>query len=235
MIITKKNYIGMTFGRITVLEQVEDHITSSGKHITKLKCQCECGAVKEICAFQLMRGDIKSCGKCNRNRNNNQYIIHDDYAELITNVGDRFLIDKEDIDRLKKYTWGISKGYGATTINRKSLKMHRFIMNCPDGFIVDHINHNKLDNRKCNLRICTIEQNNMNTQKYKNNTSGAKGVVWDKKSNKWQARISFHKKRIILGMFEKKEDAIKARQQAEKEMFGEYSYERSINNDNISI
>ena len=95
-------------------------------------------------------------------------------------------------------------------------------MNCPDDMVVDHINLNPLDNRKMNLRICTKQQNEMNRPLRNNNTSGITGVSLYKQTNKWRAYIEYNQKYIHLGLFDTKEDAIKARKQAEIKYFGEY-------------
>ena len=96
-------------------------------------------------------------------------------------------------------------------------------MNCSDDLIIDHINHDKSDNRKSNLRMCTVAQNNFNKGLSKNNTSGIIGVYWSKKDRKWRSRIMINRKSISLGMFNNLEDAIRARLQAEVNYFGEYA------------
>jgi len=76
------------------------------------------------------------------------------------------LIDEPDFESVSKFNWSIVKGrntyYANTTINGKLTGMHRYLMNTPKGLVTDHINHNGLDNRRCNLRISTISDNRMN-------------------------------------------------------------------------
>lgn len=91
-------------------------------------------------------------------------------------------------------------------------------MNFPRGE-VDHKNGNGLDNRKCNLRIATSSQNKANTKIRRDNTSGFKGVIWHKASNKWMARVADK----YLGLFRSKYEAAKAYNQKAKEMFGEFA------------
>jgi hypothetical protein len=98
-----------------------------------------------------------------------------------------------------------------------------------EKLFVDHINGNKADNRKNNLRLVTASQNLMNTKLRSDNTSGYKGVYYNKKNNKRYARITVNKKIINLGSFKNKEDAIKIRKDAEEKYFGEYSYNNSRN------
>ena len=90
--------------------------------------------------------------------------------------------------------------------------LHRYILNPGNDKVVDHINHNTLDNRNCNLRICTTRENcgNMIT-----NTSGVAGVGFHKSSNKWRAYYNIKDKQISLGYFDTKEEAIKARRKFE--------------------
>ena len=89
--------------------------------------------------------------------------------------------------------------------------------------MVDHINGDTLDNRKCNLRICTQADNMKNQKKHIRNTSGYKGVSWNKKSKAWEVSITQNGKRHYLGMYKDKEEAIKVRKEAEEKYFGEYN------------
>ena len=160
----------------------------------------------------------------------NEIIKYDDYAEMIIyekqgNEKCRTLIDLDDIDKVKDYNWhsnGIDYILTNKTKSHPKLYLHRFIMNAPKDMEVDHINHNPLDNRKCNLRICTHKQNLRNQSINKNNTSGYPGVSWYKKYKKWKVRIISNGKDIHLGYYDDLEEAIKVRKQAEIEYFGEY-------------
>ena len=87
----------------------------------------------------------------------------------------------------------------------------------------DHIDRNTLNNRKVNLRPCTASQNNMNQSKQSNNTSGFIGVSWSKEKQKWITYINMNKKLTYLGGFVDKDDAIKARLQAEANYYGEFA------------
>ena len=136
----------------------------------------------------------------------NEIVIYDDYAEIVLYNKDnveitRALIDLEDVDKVSKYKWYLINGY---VYNVKVGLLHRFIMNCPsDDEVIDHINHNKLDNRKDNLRICNQKQNLMNKQKTqrRNTTSQYKGVSWNKQRNKWRAQIRINGKSKHIGYY----------------------------------
>lgn len=158
--------------------------------------------------------------------------------ELSGNFGKgRFiLIDKEDFNRVSKHRWwlGTKNLRPATDIWDKKTKtskrvlLSRFIINPPDKMIVDHINGNPLDNRKCNLRVCTFEENQRNrTTLNKNNTSGYRGVSWDRFRKKWVAQLSLKYKHVYLGRFSDIEDARKAVKLAIVEKHGDFA---NINN-----
>lgn len=140
------------------------------------------------------------------------------------------LVDTKFHSSLSKIKWHLSRGY-ATSWEKgvyplKTIFLHRLIMNCPKDFFIDHINHNKLDNRKINLRICSFEQNQWNSSIDKRNTTGHKGI--NKRGEKWGAKIGFNKKRIWLGSFDTKKQAILAYNEAAKKYHGEYAYLNDI-------
>jgi ABC-type ATPase involved in cell division len=107
---------------------------------------------------------------------------------------------------------------------RTATKLHREIMGCVygDRKIVDHINGNTLDNRKCNLRICTQAENKRNQKIRKTNISGLKGVSWHKKTGKWVAQINTGGKHKHLGLFMDIKEAYSAYCEASKKYHGEY-------------
>ena len=96
-------------------------------------------------------------------------------------------------------------------------------MNPPKGMVIDHINHNGLDNRRENLRICTNAENQRNRGKQKNNTSGYKGVDWRKDHKKWRARINKDNKTIHIGYYNIIEEAARAYDAKAKELHGKYA------------
>lgn len=142
------------------------------------------------------------------------------------------LIDDEDYEKISKFKWFINKRlYVRRTqyINgkEKELRLHRYILNIIDSnIIVDHINGNTLDNRKCNLRICNNKQNSYNSKKIKS-SSKYKGVFWNKVNNKWQAQIHPEGKHIHLGYFDSELDAAKKYNEMALKYYGEFA---KINN-----
>ena len=139
------------------------------------------------------------------------------------------LVDDEDYEWLKQYKWCCASGKGLVYATRqsrgKSVFMHRIILNTPQGMHTDHINHDGLDNRRCNLRICTNSQNQANGNIRKDNTTGRKGTTWDKNKRKYLARIKFHGRYAHIGYFDKIEDAANAYNAKAKELFGEFAYQ----------
>lgn len=161
----------------------------------------------------------------------NEIVVLESHAEIVLydykgNPKCKALIDKEDIDKVKSFKWyEHNLGYVGTCIGRETLLLHRLIMNPSKDQVVDHISHDKLDNRKCNLRVCTQAENRRNNSIYSNNTSGYTGVFFNTQKNKWQSVIKINGKTIHLGFYILKEDAIEARVQAEKLYFGNFRKE----------
>jgi hypothetical protein len=141
--------------------------------------------------------------------------------KIILFGGKYALVDDDDFELVSKYKWHVTyKGYAETSIylgggrkNRKvkKLKMHRVILEkhnlIQEDLETDHINRNKLDNRKSNLRMVTNQLNQLNTGLRKDNTSGYKGVHWDKLNKKWRAQINYNGKKIGLGYFQTAKEA----------------------------
>jgi len=157
----------------------------------------------------------------------------EDYFILYTSNGDEILIDTDDYEIVKDYTWWIgAKGYAVTDVRQgdryKRILMHRLIMEPRANMEIDHINHNKIDNRRSNLRECTTKENVRYARTRSDNISGVTGVGFTKRENRWRARIFVDGKEKGLGYYKNKEDAIKARLKAEKKYFGEYAYQANV-------
>lgn len=94
--------------------------------------------------------------------------------------------------------------------SKTTAQMHRLLLDAQPGQLVDHINHDTLDNRRCNIRICTLSQNGQNRRQQRNNTSGYRGVWLDKRYQKWRAQIKINGKQIALGGYDTPELAFAA-------------------------
>ena len=236
-----------TFGRLKVIQRAEDYISPQGKHLIRWLCECGCEEHNKVIvnASCLRSGHTKSCGclqkekarqtyKHNKySKKYNKYILSNDYGIGYTsNSNKEFFFDLEDYIKIKDYTWSENKdGYIVSKFaDGTEYKLYRLVTNCPNNMVVDHINHNILDNRKENLRICTISNNSMNRKLAKNNTSGVTGVHWNKKLNKWIAKITVDHHTIYLGSYDDFAQAIKIRKQAQDKYFGEFQYQKRGDN-----
>jgi len=138
------------------------------------------------------------------------------------------LVDDEDYEVFIQWKWCYyQEGYAARKsdfIPRKTVLMHRKIMQAPTGMQVDHINGDKLDNRRANLRLCTSQQNTLNQPKRRMETSSQyKGVCRDKKTGRWRAMITVNGKQKSLGRFADEIDAAKAYDDAAIQHHGEFA------------
>ena len=145
-----------------------------------------------------------------------------------------FYFDLEDYDLIKQYMWKMKEsGYIIAeqyidNSHHRTIYLHRLVLGLgdrkQDKKDVDHIFHNKTDCRKQNLRICEHFQNTTSQKTRTDNTSGKKGVYWDKSRGKWGAIITYNKKHYYLGRFDNFEDAVAAREEAEEKIHNEYNY-----------
>ena len=226
---TPKDLVGQTINGWKVLALDEIKTAPSGKRIKWWKCQDEAGNVITLPAYILSAGTgTPSPGR----RKHNWYEFCDDYVICHTPDELTFTIDAADYDEIKDHYWFIDKhnGYVETRIKRKRLLLHRLIMKAEEGSIIDHINHDKTDNRKVNLRVVTAMQNAINRKLRVNNTSGYPGVLnrTDQRGKPWHASITVDKHVIHLGTYDTFDEAVAARKAAERKYFGEYSYAQSI-------
>lgn len=161
-----------------------------------------------------------------------------EYKEIPLTQGKVALVDAEDYEYSNQFKWYAMKHgntyYAVRHIKKEDGKqtlicMHRVIMKTSKGMDTDHINGDGWDNRRDNLRICTRSQNKMNGNIHKDNTSGYKGVFWQKRDKKWMAQIQIDGKLKYLGLFITKEEAALAYNEAAKELFGEFARLNNIN------
>lgn len=232
------NLIGQKFNRLTVLEL--DHIEHKyipSKHGYSQrpywKCKCDCGNITIVSSTSLKSGCVKSCGcyKLQRIREvkhkTNQYDLtsHEYGIGYTTNDNIVFYFDKNDYELIHDYCWVNDGRYISTTVNNKTIRLHNLIM--PDvskekGIYVDHINRNRYDNRRENLRYVTPTENAQNSSKSNLNTSGIIGVWWSNKDKYWVAQINYNGKTrtIPTSKFMTFEQVVKLRLEAELMYFG---------------
>lgn len=128
------------------------------------------------------------------------------------------IIDTDDIEIVDYYKWVVSEHKGGTyyIVARdkgccRNIQLHRLITDCPKGLTVDHINRNPLDNRKCNLKVCTQAENNLNKPLSSKNKTGYKNISVCKRTEKYRVTFSRNKKWKQIGTYKNIEDAIEAR------------------------
>lgn len=227
--------IGKKFGDWIVLKL--------GKKPRTLYCECRCGycnnTKRDVLERNLVKGRSKGCGikskilngKSNKKQNKYKELV-DGYEIYCKNTV--AVIDKDDYNKVVKYKWNLHtdsvntylrayKGYKENGV-KEYIFLHNLIMdNLNKNFIIDHIDGNTLNNRKNNLRRCDLKKNELNKKKPKNNTSGHKGVSYSPIERKWKAYITHNNKRIHLGTFINKEDAVKVRKEAENKYFKDFN------------
>lgn len=154
--------------------------------------------------------------------------------EIPVSKGHTAFVDDDDFDRINKYRWSYhGGGYAARGYHNNgkliTVKLHQEIMGkSQPGYEIDHINGHKLDNRKCNLRIVTHQQNVFNSKNKTRNapaehTSRYKGVYWRKARARWVAYITLNGKRTYLGSFQSEQEAALAYNKAAEEKYGKFA------------
>jgi hypothetical protein len=133
------------------------------------------------------------------------------------------LVDNADYEWLNKHKWYVNHGYAVSGFPVR-LRMHRLILGLDktDSRECDHINGNKLDNRRFNLRICNKSQNQQNRIS-RTGSSKYKGVTRHKKTGRWQAQIRHQGKRYYLGLYINEVEAAQAYNERAKKLFGEFA------------
>jgi len=220
--------IGNKYGALKILDVYKD----IDNRCTVAKCICDCGKEKDIRLTEIKNGHIKTCG-CRTGLfeiKGNRYEEKGDFIMGYTSNADTFFIDKVDYVKAKGFTWVLGDdGYLHTTRrvdgNVKNLRLHKIILTTEGGNYVDHINGDKSDNRRCNLREVTPSQNGMNKRIQSNNSSGHPGVSVHKSkgSTVYRSRIKKDGKTIYLGQYSEFVDALEIRLIAEKIFFKNYN------------
>lgn len=219
---------GQRFGRLVAIERTEKK--GSSGHLY-WRCKCDCGNECLVTSSNLRNGSTKSCGclniekiiERNKIKKLNKYNLSNEYGIGYDCNNSEFYFDLEDYDKIKNYTWRVNEnGYVETTVDNKFIKLHRLLMNSPNNLHIDHINGDRSDNRKNNLRIATRSENNKNRKLNKNSTTGIKGVCL-LPSGKYSARIQNNRNRIYIGTFDTIKQASDAYDKKAVELFGEFA------------
>lgn len=242
----RQDLTGMKIGRLTVLNKLDErdkngnivwkcvcdcqkdtenytYVTTGNLNLamkTTSKGTRSCGCLKSA--------NMRELGR--RNSRSNKYDLSSQtYGIGYTHDGYCFVFDKEDYDLIRKYCWHRhDDGYLRTRydvfrdeegkLHNRYIMMHQLILinDKKELLEIDHINGKPFDNRKCNLRLGTHSANMINRVMLASNTSGHKGVCYSNRECKWKAYINYDKNRIHLGTFLTYEEAVCAREKAEK-------------------
>ncbi len=184
------------------------------------------GVMTEVCAGGICR-NFRARRWPRGRRESPPEPASDDVRYIPLTRGRYAIVDADDFEELSKHKWClICRGKGEYACRRekgKYISMHRVIMNAPDDMVVDHIDGNGLNNRKCNLRICTKAQNKYNSRP-RGGSSNYVGVTYHKRSRKYFAVLGFNRERIHIGEFDDPVAAAKARDRKAMELQGEFAY-----------
>ena len=226
----RRDLTGQKFGQLVVKERIR-YQQANGRYRTKWRCLCDCGNEVDVFQEHLIRGDTTSCG-CTRLQSISLHKIKDGYYFYLPNnpIGyglidgvPTFMFDIEDEDVVCSATWLLnSVGYVTAT---NSEKLHAMIMQKyhpkKHGYVVDHINGNMLDNRKCNLRYIKHRDNIKNSKVRKDSPIGIRGVHKTQHAT-YHACIVCDGIDYNLGTFNTLQEAIDARRNAEIRLYGDY-------------
>lgn len=206
---------GTRFGRLTVTH----HCYNASDHLV-YKCVCDCGNRRFYEANILRQGKATQCGHCRVNR----FFVVDGSAVGYTSKGERFLFDIELWDMVTVRNWRkTAKGYIVSGNGQNYCVLHRMVANAKKGCQVDHINRDKTDCRRTNLRIVTNAQNTANSGTYLSNRStGHKNVYLH--GNRYRVAIRKNGKLNSYGYYESLKEAVKIANAKRKELFGEYAF-----------
>jgi hypothetical protein len=157
--------------------------------------------------------------------------VEGDTAYVALTKGFVAVIDASDVGIVAGYNWTALVKANVVYAKRAikvdghyvTVRMHRELLDAPDGILVDHRDGNGLNNRRKNLRLSTNSQNLCNRGSQRNGTSGFKGVTRHKLAGKWMAQIKQNGRRHYLGLFDKPEDAAAAYKTAAEALHGEFA------------
>ena len=200
MVQVKDDLTGRQFGRLTVIEQVDDYIKPNGAHVAMWKCQCNCAnkTIKIISGTHLRQGETLSCGCLQKEMASNAIKKYNDFSDVMqdefgeymlcySNPDKRFVgkIDACNYDIVSQYSWCVSSGYFVSRIDDKIVGMHQLLF----GEYCDHKDGDRLNNRSYNVRKASVTQNNMNVRNRRISKSGYRGVTI-RENGKFRAKIT---------------------------------------------
>jgi hypothetical protein len=218
-----KYKLGDRIGRLVILERIKKDRGDN------FRCICDCGKIKIINVANL--STTRSCGcliieTIRKPKKFNQFLFEGDIVKIITKQGLQVILDREDFPKIEKHYWFLHEGYPVTQLLGKRHSLVYMVIEKKEGLVVDHIDRNPLNNRKGNLRYASKSQNIWNSFSHQKKT---KGISFHKPSGKWWARIAAKNIKYSLGLFETKEGAMNAYDQAAKRLHGIFALTNSSN------
>lgn len=155
--------------------------------------------------------------------------VRSESREIPLSRGFVAVVDAEDYERLAVFKWSALVNRGSLTVyavrheGGRSILMHRFILGLQGGPEVDHVDRDGLNNRRGNLRLATHATNMLNRRRQKNNTSGFRGVTWDKQTCRWMAYTTKDRRYITFGRFDDLVEAALARDAGVLAVHGQFA------------
>jgi hypothetical protein len=213
--------LGKTYGNLSV--------TAFAGHDCKKRrlwrYKCSCGGEGTANGYDIRSGRTKSCGKCGRNT----YQHLDDYGIIVVSLpnGADFAICYFDEARISPFQWHVGgNGYVVAWMSGKKIFLHKFLMEVDDSVLVDHINRDKTDNRRNNLRVANKSLNGANAGvRCDNVVTGHKNVKYDRRHNNYAVRVTKDGITHYGGAYKDILDAVQAANDKRRELFGEFAYQ----------
>ena len=213
---------GQRFERLVVIRFA--HFDSGNKSYWHVECDCDKTLV--VAGYNLLNGHTRSCGclrrglprKMRKPRNVPKRKPPRGAAWLPLATGKAALVDEKLLVTVEKYAWTEVTGYAVTHRSKKRIFLHRMVLDYDGPLWVDHINRDRLDNRKSNLRLVDPAQSRWNSRSVR---EGFRGVA--RSGNRWRARITCRDIRHDLGVFDSAEDAAKAYDVAARKLHGAFA------------
>ena len=227
----RKDISGKKYGSLTVIQRADDIIYKDNKSYPAYLCKCDCGNECTKAATYLKGGCNPCCDECANKKiaqslyKDNIFIPKGDYCEVLCNNSDQVIkIDSEDEYKVSQHCWYIHQSekcetlyyaYGRDKLKRNHLKMHKFILECDDDeLVIDHINHNGLDNRKENLKVCFVNENTWNQQN--KGSIPYKNITFNKRRNKYSVSFKRYKRCVYHTYCNTLDEAVNIRNKIEQ-------------------